>query len=213
MVTVLNVPPTVSAPYILNQENDEFILPVVHETDFKGLFTDPGMCDIHTALWDWGDGTTSSGEVHEFSGSGYVTNSHTYSQPGNYTVTLIVIDDDSGHRSNTIVQPVHVADVGEALDIFNAYIQSLPNSEFKNSANQRKGAFDNMFLSLDHKLAVENYHGMILSMNSDIRSKFDGLIDGKPNDDWIKDQTAQTDLCQKVDDITEYLQYLLSTMP
>jgi len=49
-------------------------------------------------------------------------------------------------------------------------------------------------------------------MNSDIRSKFDGLIDGKPNDDWIKDQAAQIDLCQKVDDITEYLQYL-STMP
>jgi PKD repeat protein len=214
VVTVLNVPPVVDAPYISNQENAEFILPVVHETDFKGWFSDAGKCDTHTALWDWGDGTTSDGVVTEFSGSGSVTNSHTYSLPGDYTVMLIVIDDDFGHDSNTIIDQVHVADVDEALDIFNAYIQSLPNSKFKNSANQRKAAFNNMFLSLDNMLAVKNYRGMILSMNSNIRTKFDGLVGGNPKDDWIiKNLAVQTDLCQKVDDITEYLRYLLSTMP
>ncbi len=26
---------------------------------FSATFTDPGLNDIHTAVWDWGDGTTS----------------------------------------------------------------------------------------------------------------------------------------------------------
>ena len=104
--------------------------------------------------------------------------------------------------------------MGEALDIFNAYIQSLPANVFKNNADNRKNAFDNVFDALDNKLASENYQGMIKSMNSNIRTKFDGLVGGNPNDDWIvEDLAIQTELCQKVDDITRYLQYLLSTMP
>ena len=214
VVTALNVPPVVSAPYIFNQENAEFILPVVHNTEFKGMFTDAGKCDSHTALWDWGDGKKSNGVVSELSGSGSVTNAHTYSLPGDYTVMLTVTDDDLGHDSNTIIDQVHVADAGEALDIFNEYIQGLNSNKFKNSAKQRKAAFNNMFRSLDNMLAVKDYRGMICSMNSNIRTKFDGLVGGNPKDDWIINNLAvQTDLCQKVDDITEYLQYLLSTMP
>ena len=212
VVTVLNVPPVVSAPYISNQENAQFILPVVHNTSFQGTFTDAGTCDTHAALWAWGDGTTSNGNVTETNGSGSVTNAHTYSQPGDYTITLTVTDDDGGTDSK--IMTIHVADVDEALDIFNTYIQSLPNSRFKNSANQRKAAFDNMFLSLDNMLDVEDYQGMILSMNSNMRGKFDGLVGGNPKNDWIKqDLATQTELCQKVDDITAYLEYLLSLMP
>lgn len=212
VVTVLNVPPVASAPYISNQENAQFILPMVHNTSFEGTFTDAGTCDTHAALWAWGDGTTSNGNVTETNGSGSVTNAHTYSQPGDYTITLTVTDDDGGTDSK--IMTIHVADVDEALDIFNTYIQSLPNSRFKNSANQRKAAFDNMFLSLDNMLDVEDYQGMILSMNSNMRGKFDGLVGGNPKNDWIKqDLATQTELCQKVDDITAYLEYLLSLMP
>jgi len=212
VVTALNVPPVVSAPHISNQPNAEFILPVVHEIDFEGLFTDAGECDTHTAVWDWGDGKTSNGVVSELSGSGNITKSHTYALPGDYTITLTVTDDDGGSGSNTMT--IHIADAGEALNIFNAYIQSLPASVFKNNANQRKNAFDNMFYALDNKLANQAYQGMIKSMNSNIRTKFDGLVGGSPKDDWIKQDLAiQKELCQKVDDITRYLQYLLSTMP
>ena len=211
VVTALNVPPVVEVP-VMSQPNAEFILPVVHTLGFTGDFSDAGSCDTHTAVWAWGDGTTSNGVVTELSGSGSVTNSHTYSLPGDYTVTLIVADDDLGHDSKTMT--VHVADVDEALDIFNGYIQSLPASVFKNNADQRKNAFDNMFYALDNKLANQAYQGMIKSMNSNIRTKFDGLVGGSPKDDWIKQDLAiQKELCQKVDDITRYLQYLLSTMP
>lgn len=212
VITVNNVPPAVTDVHISNQENAEFILPVVHTTSFEGAFTDAGTCDTHTALWAWGDSTTSDGVVTESDGSGTATASHTYSLPGDYTVTLTVTDDDGDSGSNTMA--IHIADVEEALDIFNAYIQSLPDNNFKNRADQRKNAFDNMFLSLDLMLAVEDYYGMIRSLNSNIRPKFDGLVGGNPKDDWIKQDVAvQTELCQKVDDITAYLEYLLSVMP
>jgi hypothetical protein len=216
VVTALNVPPVVSAPNISNQENAEFILPVVHNTSFQGTFTDAGTCDTHTALWAWGDGTTSNGNVTETNGSGSVTNSHTYSQPGDYTVTLTVTDDDSGADSETMIDQVHVADVDEALDIFNQYIQSLNKTNFKdiNKAAQRKKAYNNMFSALQDMWDGQEYQGMISSMNSNIRTTFDGLVGGSTKDDWIKqDLVTQTELCQKVDDITAYLNYLLSLMP
>jgi hypothetical protein len=109
---------------------------------------------------------------------------------------------------------VQIADVEEALGIFNEYLQSLDNNLFKEKANQRKNAFDNFFTALNDMYANQEYQGMIKSMNSNIRTKFDGLVGGSPKDDWIKQNLAvQKELCQKVDDITNYLQYLKSVMP
>jgi hypothetical protein len=109
---------------------------------------------------------------------------------------------------------IHVADVDEALDIFNDYIQSLPNANFKNAANQRKRAFDGMFSALQSMWTQQAYQGMIFSLNANIRTRFDGLVGGLPKDDWIQQDLAiQAELCQKVDDITSYLEYLQSTMP
>ena len=64
-------------------------------------FTDPNTGDTHTAVWDWGDGSTSNGLVDETNGSGSVTGSHSYSTAGVYTVKLTVTDDDgdSGHST------------------------------------------------------------------------------------------------------------------
>jgi hypothetical protein len=89
--TVNNVAPTVgpiSAP----------IDPVAVGTSVTASadFTDAGVLDTHTALWDWGDGTTSEGTVGETNGSGSVTGSHAYTATGVYAVTLMVTDDDGG---------------------------------------------------------------------------------------------------------------------
>src|SRR5439155_2666169 len=63
-------------------------------TTATGTFTDVDAGDTHTARWNWGDGTTSSGtNLVEPGGSpGTVTGSHTYAAAGVYTVTLTITD-------------------------------------------------------------------------------------------------------------------------
>jgi PKD repeat protein len=85
-VTVLNVPPKVSAG------NNE----TISEGDplsFTGNFTDPGWLDSHTILWNFGDGNSQSGTI---------TPDHEYGDNGIFSVTLTVTDDDGGTGSNTI---------------------------------------------------------------------------------------------------------------
>lgn len=60
----------------------------------SGTFTDADDDDTHTAVWDWGDGSTSAGIVDQSTNS--VTGSHTYAEPGVYTVKLTVTDSFPG---------------------------------------------------------------------------------------------------------------------
>ena len=54
--------------------------PVAVGTDVivSAPFTDPDQLDTHTAVWDWGDGTTLAGAVTEANGSGSITGHHVY---------------------------------------------------------------------------------------------------------------------------------------
>ncbi|MGQ9576779.1 MAG: PKD domain-containing protein, partial [Thermoguttaceae bacterium] len=60
------------------------------EITASATFLDRDVSRTHTALWDWGDGTTSPGTVAESNGSGTVTGNHAYTAPGVYTITLTV---------------------------------------------------------------------------------------------------------------------------
>ena len=66
----------------------------------EASFTDAGTPDTHSALFDWGDGITTSGTVTEASGSGSVQGSHVYTVPGVHTVILTVTDDDGGSTTS-----------------------------------------------------------------------------------------------------------------
>ena len=55
-------------------------------------FSDEDISDLHTAVWNWGDNTISTGAVIEANGSGTVTGSHTYTSAGVYTLNLTVSD-------------------------------------------------------------------------------------------------------------------------
>jgi len=73
-------------------------------------FTDPGMLDTHTAVWDWGDNATSAGTVTETNGSGSVTGNHAYTSAGVYTVKVTVTDDDGGFDTEVFQYYVVVYD-------------------------------------------------------------------------------------------------------
>jgi len=87
--TIANVAPTVE-PIGVSMD----VVAVGETVDTIADFTDPGVLDTHTALWDWGDTTSSAGTVTETDGDGTATGSHAYSDPGIYTLTLTVTDKD-----------------------------------------------------------------------------------------------------------------------
>lgn len=65
----------------------------------SAAFTDPGLDDHHTAVINWGDGTSSGGGVTDVSLTapiGGVTGTHSYGAAGVYTVTVAVSDDHGG---------------------------------------------------------------------------------------------------------------------
>jgi len=208
-ITVNNVAPTVIV--LMNQPNSQFILPVVHTLTFNGSFTDPGWLDAHTAMWDFGDGPIVPGilteENVEPDATGTTTADHVYSEPGTYTVTLTITDDDGGVGTDTI--QVIVVGAQEAAQITNDYIQALSDSAFKGNPNQRKKAFNNMFSAIDAMLDNEEYNGAIQHLRNNIKEKTDGSVGGNPKNDWIIDPTAQQEICMKIDDITAYLETVL----
>lgn len=73
------------------------------------IFTDVGVLDTHTAVWDWGDGSTSADIVSETGGSGSVSGNHAYTAAGVYTVRLTVMDDD-GSSGQSLFQYVVIYD-------------------------------------------------------------------------------------------------------
>jgi len=122
-VTVNNVAPMLGAISV-----DHVLVPVNTPINAIAYFTDPGVLDTHTAVWDWEDGT-SPGTVTESGGSGSVSDNHTYTTPGVYELTLTVKDDDGGQDSS-IYQFVVVYDPSGGFVTGGGWINSAVNSNY-----------------------------------------------------------------------------------
>ncbi len=120
-VTVLNVPPTVSAAGDTINEGASAAV--------TATFTDPGILDTHTATIDWGDGTPPEPVVvDQGAGSGSLEGSHGYGDNGVYNVTVAVTDDDGGVGSDTVAVIVNNIDPELALDVGDAV--SFPGGDY-----------------------------------------------------------------------------------
>ena len=94
-VIVDNVTPSVGA---INVSED--LVVINNLITATASFSDPGILDNHTAMWNWGDGSTTAGVVIESNGSGTVVGSHVYTSAGIYTVTLLITDNNGGMGSS-----------------------------------------------------------------------------------------------------------------
>ncbi|MFX1255897.1 MAG: PKD domain-containing protein [Promethearchaeota archaeon] len=89
-VTVYNVAPTIEA-------GDDQVVYSGDTVSFNGSFSDPGLLDTHTIVWDLGDGTSVTDTL---------TFDHIYLVANTYTVTLTVTDDDGGIGMDTLTVTV-----------------------------------------------------------------------------------------------------------
>ncbi len=91
-VTVLNV-----APMIMSLIGPKNPVQIDTSVSFLGNFSDPGLLDVHTAIFDWGDNTSTEYELDV--GNRNVTGIHKYNITGVFTIILTIYDDDGGNDS------------------------------------------------------------------------------------------------------------------
>jgi len=202
-VTVNNVTPTATIDSVVSP-TPGLILPGDVLT-FTGSFTDPGWLDTHIARFDWGDGIPESFFdvfMSPFSAT------HAYAEPGIYTVTLTVEDDDGG-ISAIVTTTITVISANGASDLINNYIQELPDDAFKNNPDQRQHALSQKLAEVNGLIELGQYEDAINKLNNDIRAKADGSLGGNPKNDWITDPEAQQAICAMIDELVAYLETLI----
>jgi PKD repeat protein len=131
-VTVLNIPPTVG-PITGPTEPHA----VGASLTFSASFTDPGIFDTHTALWDWGDGTT----MVQVGAVSPVAASHSYATPGVYTVNLTVTDKDGGVGYAPPFEYVVVYDPAGGFVTGGGWIMSPAGADVDHAAATGKATF------------------------------------------------------------------------
>ncbi|MFC2053000.1 PKD domain-containing protein [Chloroflexota bacterium] len=93
----------------------------------SGTFSDPDDDDTHTAEWDWGDNTTSTGTVDQLANA--VSDNHTYSEPGVYRITLTVADSYPA-SDDEVFEFIVVYDPDSGFVTGGGWILSLINDDY-----------------------------------------------------------------------------------
>lgn len=114
-----NVAPTLGAISV-----DQSLVPVNVAINASANFTDPGTSDTHTAIWDWGDSSTSTGVISESGGNCTASDSHSYGTPGVYTIRLTVTDKDGAASNESVYQFAVVYDTDGSFVTGGGWINS-----------------------------------------------------------------------------------------
>jgi PKD repeat protein len=146
LVTVNNVAPVVEAG------EDQTVIALDTLSLALSTFTDPSVVDTHSATIDWGDGSPpEDGTVTQGAGSGSVDDSHVFTLPGIYVVTVTVTDDDGGVGSDTL----EVTVLGP-VDLKEGVIEDLP--PHVGESKRFTKAMKEIEKSLDTKLWIDEIH-------------------------------------------------------
>ncbi|HLE48710.1 MAG TPA: PKD domain-containing protein [Patescibacteria group bacterium] len=190
-IDILNVQPTVIS---INAPLDPVLINTAINT--SGTFTDPSYSDLHTAIWDWGDGFSSEGNVDELYNS--VAASHTYLTPGVYEIKLTATDDDSG-SGNLIYQYVVVYDsnvnggfvtgAGTIISPLGAYTSDYSMtgiarfgfiSKYQPGASSPTGTTQFRFQTAKFDFASKDYQWLVVA-GAQAKFKGTGTVNGSGN--------------------------------
>ena len=128
LMVFTNVPAAVaaSAPFVGSIVAPLAPLQVGTVVNATSNFADPDS-SAHTALWSWGDGTTSPGTIEFAAGAGTVTGSHAYVQAGVYRLRLDVVD-ETGAIGSAVFEFVVVYDPSGGFVTGGGWINSPPGA-------------------------------------------------------------------------------------
>ncbi len=161
-----------------------------------GQFVDPNVLDTHTAVFDWGDGSPPTpGTVVESGGSGTVSGTYTYANPGVHTVCLTVTD-DVGAAGSRCSDFVVVYDPDGGFVTGGGWIDSpagayVPDSalvgkanfgfvsKYKKGANIPTGNTEFMFSTADLNFHSVSYDWLVVTGNDYAMFKGNGTINGE----------------------------------
>ncbi|MBI9045017.1 MAG: hypothetical protein JEZ06_11055 [Anaerolineaceae bacterium] len=190
LATLDNIPPellSISAP--LDPISIEMTVEV------SALFIDPDHIDTHTAVWDWGDSSTSDGTINGDSENGYnVTGSHNYTLPGVYTLNLMV-NDAAGKTTTAEYQYIVIFDPEGGFVTGGGWIESPLNayaedpmmtgranfgfvSKYQKGANIPSGQTEFHFKVADFKFQSSSYDWLVIA-GSKSQFKGVGMINGE----------------------------------
>jgi hypothetical protein len=159
-------------------------------------FTDAIPSTTHTALWNWGDSSTSAGTVTETNGSGTVTGSHTYTVDGVYTVTLTVTN-NLGGSGQSVFQYVVIYNPSAGFVTGGGWITSPTgayaanpnltgqanfglNAKYKSGATVPTGNTDFQFPAANLTFQSTSYDWLVITTNQ-AQYQGSGTINGAGN--------------------------------
>ncbi len=128
-INVANVAPTVGALTVPVSP-----VPLGGAANVLTTFADVGSNDTHTATVNWGDTTTSSAAVSEFSGNGSVTAGHVYASTGTYSVSVTITDDNGGVVVATATTSIVVYNRSQSFVTGGGWINSPSGAYTPNNA-------------------------------------------------------------------------------
>lgn len=161
----------------------------------RTAFEDPGILDTHTAVVDWGDGSTpTASNVSSSNGRGEVRATHQYATGGIYTVTVEITDSDGATVTNRTTS--FITGIREA----NGFLQIVGSDQNDIVTFESKGA-DQVFVDMtvpplgnfrrSFQLAdVPNVELFVGAGNDRVmvsdRLNFETYLDGGPGNDHLQ---------------------------
>ncbi|MHA2029186.1 MAG: right-handed parallel beta-helix repeat-containing protein [Candidatus Kariarchaeaceae archaeon] len=120
---------------------------------------------------------------------------------GVYDYTIIVAD----YSGNTIIDIVTVIVTPPDIQGIIDYIYNIPDYGFTANPDNQKAELRNKLMAAQNHIENLNFESAIRILQNDVRTKFDGEIDGKSGNDWILWYTNQLHLTTMIDGLITYL--------
>ena len=168
---------------------------IMNLAEVSASFSDSDIVDTHTAIWDWGDSTSSEGEITESNGFGSVSGNHKYSAVGVYTITLTVTD-NGGESCESVYEYVVVYDPEGGFVTGGGWIDSSEGaypadptltgkatfgfvSKYKKGATVPTGNTEFQFKAGDLNFHSDNYDWLVVTQGgANAQFKGSGTING-----------------------------------